>query len=69
MSHLYMESVKKKKTYRYREQTGRYLPEAGDQGGGKDGQVLQISNLLELNNPWDVMYRMVTIVNNTVLFI
>ena len=68
MSHLYMESGTKK-TYRYREQTGRYLPEAGDQGGGKDDQVLQISNLLELNNPWDVMYRMVTIVNNTVLYI
>ena len=44
MSHLYTESGKKK-TYRYREQTGRYLPEAGDQGGGKDDQVLQISNL------------------------
>lgn len=45
MSHLYMELKKKKKTYRYRKQIGRYLPEAGDWGGGKDGQVIQISTL------------------------
>ena len=49
MSHLYVESKKqnktKQKTYRYREQIGRYSPETEDWGGSKDGQVIQISNL------------------------
>ena len=55
----------------WKQRTDLWLPEVGDDGVGKIGQgghKVQASSY-KINKSGDVMYGMVTIVNNAVLYI